>query len=150
MAITTINIPKTNVTIICRNKREKFAAGCIVNSMYLAADAAVDGYAWALDAVSGRDGDAILSDTVTEIKNRLSVFYFMDALEPDAPVSVGDIVDALAALYEDAKKARDAVDDTAAAEDAAADMYMDAVKADAAYCLGIDEGSDEWYELMSI
>lgn len=150
MAKTTVKIPKIDAAIICRNKREKFAAGCIINSMYFAADAAVDGYAWALKAVSGRDGDAILSDTVQEIENRLSVFYFMDALEPDAPVLLNSIVDALAALYEDAKKARDAVDDTAAVEDAAADMYMDAVKADAAYCLGIDEGSDEWYALMEI
>lgn len=148
MAKTIINIPKMDAAIICRNKREKFAANCIINSMYLAADAAVDGYAWALDAVSGRDGDAILSDTVQEIKSRLSVFYFMDALEPNAPVSVSDIVDALAALYEDAKKARGVAGDTA--DTPADDADMDAIKADAAWVLGIDEGSDEWYELMSI
>lgn len=28
--------------------------------------------------------------------------------------------------------------------------YLDAIKNDVAWCLGIEEGSDEWYELMDI
>lgn len=40
--------------------------------------------------------------------------------------------------------------DVAFAEDEAFEMYMDAVKSDVAYCLGIEEYSDEWYELMDI
>ena len=35
-------------------------------------------------------------------------------------------------------------------EDDAFERYFDAVKADVAYCLGIEEYSDEWYELMDI
>lgn len=35
-------------------------------------------------------------------------------------------------------------------EDDQFEAYFDAVKADVAYCLGIEEGSDEWFELMDI
>ena len=40
--------------------------------------------------------------------------------------------------------------DVAFAEDSAFEKYMDAIKSDVSYCLGIEEGSDEWYELAEI
>lgn len=40
--------------------------------------------------------------------------------------------------------------DVAFAEDSAFEAYLDAVKSDVAYCLGIEEDSDEWWELMDI
>lgn len=36
------------------------------------------------------------------------------------------------------------------AEDDAFEAYFDGVKADVAWTLGIEEGSDEWWELMDI
>ena len=41
-------------------------------------------------------------------------------------------------------------DDDAEKEDDRWDMFLNALKADAAYCLGLEEGSDEWWELMDI
>ena len=35
-------------------------------------------------------------------------------------------------------------------EDDAFETYFDGVKSDVAYCLGIEEGSDEWWMLMEI
>lgn len=43
-----------------------------------------------------------------------------------------------------------AIPDDALIEDLNFEEYFDSVKADVAYCLGIDEYSDEWYELMDI
>ena len=40
--------------------------------------------------------------------------------------------------------------DIAFAEDEAFEKYMDAIKSDVAYVLGIEYGSDEWYELDEI
>ena len=35
-------------------------------------------------------------------------------------------------------------------EDRAWEEWFEAIKADAAYCLGLEEGSEEWEELMAI
>ena len=35
-------------------------------------------------------------------------------------------------------------------EDDKYEVYLDAVKDDVAYCLGIEEDSEEWWELMNI
>lgn len=42
------------------------------------------------------------------------------------------------------------VDDHDTNEDGEFERYFDAVKNDVAYCLGIEEESEEWYQLMEI
>lgn len=145
MAKTTINIPKMDAAIMCRNEREKRAARIFVREMHDTVEAAVRGESYGLGAVDESTGWThwICKD----LEGNASAFYFMDMLEES--ISSVEISEAMRAMYED-EMSKAAGDDPAAAEDAAADMYMDAVKADAAYCLGIDEGSDEWYELMNI
>lgn len=146
MAKTTINIPKMDAAIICRNKRELFAARVFVDKMESIAEDAVEGYGYALAAVEEFSGSTHW--LIQDLYGMVGVFFHMDMLQPDMPISSVEIAEAVRAMYLEATGA--AGNDPAAAEDAAADMYMDAVKADAAYCLGIDEGSDEWYALMEV
>lgn len=143
MAKTTINIPKMDAAIICRNNREAKAARIFVDDMRDVAIWAAesdDANYWARRVV---DVGGCCERYVEELNGMSSVFYYMGMLEE--PISSVEIHRAIVGLYEDELTAR-AADD----EDAAADADMDAIKADAAYCLGIIEGSDEWYALMDI
>lgn len=127
--------------IVCRNNRELTAAQIFVNEMESIAEDAASGYGYALKAVEEFAGSCHWM--IQDLYGKASVFFHMDMLQPDEPITSVDIADAVRAMYLE-------LTDAAAVEDAAADADMDAIKADAAYCLGIIEGSDEWYALMDI
>lgn len=146
MAKTTINIPKMDAAIVCRNERERTAARVFVNDMVDIASAAVKGYRYGLAAVDAVSGSAHW--LFEELHGTAAAFFHMEMLQPHEPISSVELADAVRAIYLDMM---DAAGNTPADdEDTAAAVYMDAVKADAAYCLGIDEGSDEWYALADI
>lgn len=143
MAKTTINIPKMDAAIICRNKRELFAARVFVDKMESIAEDAVEGYGYALAAVEEFGGSCHW--LIQDLYGMAGAFFHMDMLQPDMPISSVEIADAVRAMY---LEATGAAGDTA--DTPANDADMDAIKADAAWVLGIEDGSDEWYELMSI
>lgn len=144
MAKATVKIPKMDAAIICRNEREKKAAWIFVNNMRDTAKWAAesdDPTYWARRVVDPYGG--CTEYTVTELHGIASTFYYMGML--DEPIGSVEIADAIRAMYlEEIGAAGDTADTPAD------DADMDAIKADAAWVLGIDEGSDEWCELMSI
>ena len=144
MAKTTIQIPKIGAVITCRNKREAFAARVFVNEMNSIVDDALRGQSYGLRAVDEYEG--LSHWRIKNLDGQTSAFYFMDMIAE--PISCVDIADAVRAMYLEALAADNAA--APADEDDDSEKYMDEIKADAAYCLGIEYGSDEWYALAEI
>lgn len=140
---TEVRIPKTDIVITCHNKREATAARIFVNALNLDAEAAYEGWNWALEIV-GVGGSS--STEVENLGGRADMMYFMDMIP--RCISTVTIAQIITELYEDLKAAGNAPAPTD--EDDESEQYMDEIKADAAYCLGIEYGSDEWYALAEI
>lgn len=140
-----VRIPKTDIDIICRNEREKSLARIFVRQMDDVVRCALesdDAEYWARRVVS-KYGFA--ENYIRELGGQSSSMYWLDMLKE--PLSYIGIHNAVMAMYEEGKAAQAA---SPADEDDDSEMYMDEIKADAVYCLGIEYGSDEWYALAEI
>jgi len=140
MAKTTVKIPKMDAAIICRNEREKRAARIFIDEMHDIVNDALRGESYGLGAIDEVSG--CLHWRIKNLDGQASAFFYMDMVSE--PITCINIADAVRAMYEEAKAAE------SSAADADDDADMDAIKADAAWVLGIEEGSAEWYELMDI
>ena len=132
----TIRIPKTDAVITTRNKREERAARHFLIHLDTAAMCYADNH-----------NNDILTMRCENLEGEAEFMYWLKMIGDDAPfisLQFRDIVLAMAAdiAVEIAVEVTD--------EDDEAEQYMDSVKADAAYCLGIEYGSDEWYALAEI
>ena len=96
-----IRIPKMERRIHTRNSREEIAALVFVNNMEACAEAAIEGYKWALEVV---DIAGCASLTATDLGGRAAAFYHMDML--DEPLSSVEIADAIRELYVEMKEAK--------------------------------------------
>ena len=143
---TKVRIPKTDIDIICRNKREESLARIFVRQCHQVVE-------WALENPDDPDYWArrVVSpfgygeNYIKMLDGQSSSMYWLDMLEE--PLVPSDIHGAIMAMYEEGKAAQAA---SPADEDDDSEMYMNEIKADAAYCLGIEYGSDEWYALAEI
>lgn len=134
-------IPTTDIVITCRNKREESLARIFINQMEDVVEWAIasdDPHYWARRVV---DADGWDENYIRELDGQSSAMYWLGMV--GEPITMTDIHNAIMAMYA-------AGIESAADEDDAAAAYMDTVKADAAYCLGIEYGSDEWYALADI
>lgn len=142
---TKIRIPKTDIDIICHNKREESLARIFVRQFHQVVEWALesdDPEYWARKVVSKY---GYVENYINELDGQSSSMYWLDMLEN--PLTPSEIHGAIVAMYEEGKAAQAA---SPADEDDDSEMYMDEIKADAAYCLGIEYGSDEWYALAEI
>ena len=142
---TKIRIPKTDIDITCHNKREEALARIFVRQFHQVVEWALesdDPEYWARRVV-GLYGFA--ENYINSLDGQSSSMYWLDMIKE--PLTPSAIHGAIMAMYEEGKAAKAAAP---ADEDDAAEQYMDEVKADAAYCLGIEYGSDEWYALAEI
>lgn len=142
---TKVRIPKTDIDIICHNQREESLARIFVRQFHQVVEWALesdDSEYWARRVVSKY---GYIENYIKELDGQSSAMYWLDMLKE--PFTPSEIHNAIMAMYEESKAAQAA---SPADEDDEAEMYMDEIKADAAYCLGIEYGSDEWYALAEI
>lgn len=145
MAKTKIRIPKTDIDITCHNEREASLARIFVRQFDDVVRWAVEerhnpSY-WACRVVSEY---GFTEPYIRDLSGQASAMYWLDMLKQ--PFTDGEIHNAIMAMYSEAAGNAPAPAD----EDDEAEQYMDGIKADAAYCLGIEYGSDEWYALAEI
>lgn len=141
---TKVRIPKTDIDIICRNKREESLARIFVRQFHQVVEWAVEESAnpsyWACRVVSEY---GFTEPYIRDLDGQSSAMYWLDMLK--VPLTGSEIHEAIKAMYKEAASVASPAD-----EDDDSEMYMDEIKADAAYCLGIEYGSDEWYALAEI
>lgn len=140
-----VRIPKTDIDIICHNQREEGLARIFVRQFHQVVEWALesdDSEYWARRVVSKY---GYIENYIKELDGQSSAMYWLDMLKE--PLTPSEIHNAIMAMYEAGKAAQAA---SPADEDDDSEMYMDEIKADAAYCLGIEYGSDEWYALAEI
>ena len=94
MAKTTIQIPKMDAVITCRNKRELFAAQILIDNMEYLANSAVKGYAFA-DAVIDEFGAG--SYHFAEMYGKAGFMYHAGMLKK--PISSVEFHKACRAMY---------------------------------------------------
>ena len=141
----TIRIPKTEIDITCRNKREEGLARIFVRQFHQVVRWALesdDVEYWARKVTSEF---GYFENYIKELDGQASSMYWLGMLKE--PLGMMEIHEAIVAMYEEGKAAQAA---SPADEDDDSEMYMDEIKADASYCLGIEYGSDEWYALAEI
>lgn len=142
---TKIRIPKTDIDITCHNKREESLARIFVRQFHQVVEWALesdDPEYWARKVV-GEYG--YFENYIKQLDGQSSSMYWLDMLEK--PFTPSEIHEAIRAMYEEGKAAQAA---SPTDEDDETEQYIDGIKADAAYCLGIEYGSDEWYALAEI
>ena len=98
--LTKIDIPKMDAKIYAHNHREEIAALVFTGGIELCAEAALEGYEWALDAV-GLGG--CTSREVIELYGKATTMYHMGMVEGN--ISSVDIANAITELYKELKEA---------------------------------------------
>ena len=97
---TKVRIPKTDIDIICRNKREESLAGIFVRQFYQVVDWALkhddDAEYWARRVVSEY---GFAENYIKELNGQSSSMYWLGMIEE--PLTPSEIHDAIMAMYEE-------------------------------------------------
>lgn len=99
--LTKIEVPKTNKAIYAHNSREELAAGVFVSNMQMCAEAATEGYEWALEVI--RMG--CVASKVDEMFGQAAIFYHMGMTE--GLITSVEIANAVRELYEEMKEVKE-------------------------------------------